>query len=1261
MKTLFSKLTCVLLLVLVMAMGAFVGYGCSDTPDNTGGEDPETSFSLTLSETNISALIGDTKILKVTNASRNAEIDWKSSNESVVSVDDGKIEALREGSAKITATYKGFSAECNVNVGFGANLPQLLVKNAGDSFKIGMSQTAFPLEVVVLFNGREFSDVEFTYDSAEQILAFDQDGNITPKATGKEEIALTATWRGYSIDRFPTLFTKVEIEVVDEIFFWVNGAPVSDIELYTLPSHDGVNYTNSMDFNITGELNGQEIPADEIEIRLPEFLERNSSTKVLTSIKQGVDKIYFAYNDLVSAVNVTVKRITDKYEDVIDYYSLNVGTYKDSNDGWKDKTVVDTVFAGYDEDTYSLDTLQAYYGSKKIELTADGKVFGLPFSNASEYTGTVTFQTDRFSIDVDLVVYGLVIKEANDLKKLQINIIKNDDPSTPGLDETEATCIDGYCVLLNSVDATGIKIEHGILEPYDFVDKDGNTVERLVTPSRYRCKNPDRIPFDDGVDKFGFVGNFDGRGNTIFNLDVSVPADAEGAGLFCYTLGGVKIYDLGFKNLNCSNSCGLAINTATFAPLGGSIDPLGLRADYSSVQNVYIHLSPDTVNPKGALTKEQTVGFGHRVNQVIVDASEVKMGDATVGGVLVNKVSTYFERQHYSATNIYVISPEVPAAYNEEYKLVGKNVAGDIFAHDQKANGNHYAHDIYTYNNFEELVAGNHDFASFSSSWLKLDYPIFLSAKEVAIEYNGLTRYDDKVTISNYNQAKPITLKSIANTTISDVEYVDYDSSKLTITKVNDVVYNIKLAQDLTDYDTTSLTINYKSNGRAGTLKVEVTLAPSTIVVSEEYLISSINLNRDIAHLLAEGQKIVSVTQTIEGKEPKQFGINQYGVFDSTLDVEIKPDYSNVKTSELIVATTDLTYKFTNAKVYSHVLKDGSDLSVLNVSASASVKGYYVLGNNINAYGINLTHSDNNDTKFQGVLDGRGYSIYNLKLDKNGLLKHVYSDDENNGGKSIIRNLGIVKASAKADPKDNQGIAGFSIFGIKITANNGAKTEITNVHVHVAETRFHSWPQINNFKGLFNGIPAGDYDTFEMTNVYIDIDNETTSEGVNMTGFGTITAHDVPAFGTSKALRQSSKRFTNVVTIAKSNPSVYRNTYEYEQTLQDNKCYFIYAENTIGKSGGVRIGYVMGSASEIRPIAHPVVSDDIANGSYIYYGVYKYLNESEFAADENNTISIFTDTGYWRLEGDKLVWATMLQGPTDTDTNFDPDWIPGLN
>jgi hypothetical protein len=281
-------------------------------------------------------------------------------------------------------------------------------------------------------------------------------------------------------------------------------------------------------------------------------------------------------------------------------------------------------------------------------------------------------------------------------------------------------------------------------------------------------------------------------------------------------------------------------------------------------------------------------------------------------------------------------------------------------------------------------------------------------------------------------------------------------------------------------------------------------------------------------------------------------------------------------------------------------------------------------------------------------------------------LKYVYSDTEANGGKLIIRNIAFLHVQA-ANLEE-----AFAILGNYQVSKGGAKTEVTNVHVQIDRTDMISWPGTNSFKGMFNIVDAQVYESFEMKNVYIDVNNDGASNGINYSGSGTITSRDRALFATdsidiglSKETRQESKRFENVITVSKTTPCSYRRVYNYANPNIDPNAwsrylYFIYAENTIGKDGKIYPGYTSGGDNTtLKTSAHNPVADDPENGSYIYYGVYQYAKASEVEADK---LTKLIDTGFWKYdESGALIWATKLVGAESDDGNFDIDWIPGLN
>ena len=69
-------------------------------------EDIEYSFKIAVTPTSLTLKMGETAMISVNNAPEDAEILWKSSNENVAKVDNGKVEALEKGTAKITVIAK---------------------------------------------------------------------------------------------------------------------------------------------------------------------------------------------------------------------------------------------------------------------------------------------------------------------------------------------------------------------------------------------------------------------------------------------------------------------------------------------------------------------------------------------------------------------------------------------------------------------------------------------------------------------------------------------------------------------------------------------------------------------------------------------------------------------------------------------------------------------------------------------------------------------------------------------------------------------------------------------------------------------------------------------------------------------------------------------------------------------------------------------------------------------------------------------------
>ncbi len=83
-------------------------------------EDVENSFKITVTPTTLTMKMGETAIITVNNAPEDAEILWKSSDEKVAKIDNGKVEALEKGTAVITVIAKkgdiSSDAQCNITI-----------------------------------------------------------------------------------------------------------------------------------------------------------------------------------------------------------------------------------------------------------------------------------------------------------------------------------------------------------------------------------------------------------------------------------------------------------------------------------------------------------------------------------------------------------------------------------------------------------------------------------------------------------------------------------------------------------------------------------------------------------------------------------------------------------------------------------------------------------------------------------------------------------------------------------------------------------------------------------------------------------------------------------------------------------------------------------------------------------------------------------------------------------------------------------------
>lgn len=1221
---------------MAISLSALI-VGCSKDKKPSNKSDAE----IILNQTEISAVIGDKANLKVTNAYKFDEIEWSTDNENVAKVDqNGVVEAFGVGSTKIKATANGKTAECQVQVGLGNTLPRIMIENERSEYRIGKSSTSFPFNVYVAFNGKTFYDVTVEYVSSNEDVVMIDGNNVsfTVKGEGQAEITLNATWRGLDVSDAPSLIKTISVSVVDEIYFYVNGRQYSNIELYTVNNFEGVTYDDKMPFVPSIEINGQ--VSEDVTVEVPNFL--TYENQEIVSEKYGFGKIIMSYiaggKTYSHAIDITVIRPESEYEKNLDYFSTFTGTFKDKEDDYKDKTVIEEIFGNND-----VDTLKVYQGSK--ELTVDnGKLFGLKMAETVAYKDMLRVETDKVAYNVNVKVYTLVVQSKEDLKHFDLKILSNDNPETKGYDDTEFTFIDGYCELINNVDASGIKIEHSALNTeYDFVDANGETVKKKLEATRYGK--------EDGVRKFGFAGIFNGNGYTISNLDTSVESGKIGGGLFGYVIGGATIQDLALTNANITNSSGITYGMLVPTPTG-RVDENGLRCEYSTFKDIYISLSEETVNPQGALMwrpKDHWMGL-YNLTNIIVDARGVNVAGAASGlfmgeGTTFYKPTTYLKRN-----NIYVITDSLPVSAGKdgakEFYVYGENEANGI-ALNTIVDGNVYTSGVKRYDTLTQFMLDDNDYSSFSSSWNVTRYPVFKTAFEVLPEYEGQFVYDATIVVNSTTDSRTLELVECATGKALDIEITYYDEEKLSIDNGH-----IKLVNEVTAEESTTLTVNYEYKGKTHSMEITVRLVPSNIVIDEEIQMSAYSGQLNVSKFFENAEIILAASQvTADGEQALKVESN--GLIKGVA-VKVKADYSDVEYVTLKVTTNITTYTFTKVKTYSHIIKTAEDLSVFARTDGASrTTGYYILANNVDMAGGTVTHSGitcgDTTNVFQGVFDGQGYSIIGFKPTHYGLFGSVYSDTEENGGKSIIRNVGFVGVQSPAR-LHSASDGGFTILGRYVnSAKEGVVVEVTNVHVEIRNTYLSNFSPAPNYHGLFESNSAEKsnvFNNFKMTNVYVEIVKE---EYQSIVGWyhGTILSRDHLIVNSTLASR--SARFDNVVSVSKASPLVYR-AWDGNglATKWGIHMYFAYAENDVGKEG-------LSLDAETSP-HNPIAYDKETDGCYIYNNVYRYDTAEDAATAKKDG---FIETGYWELFDGTLKWkkAPVIETPTGEGTNFNPDWL----
>ncbi len=308
-----------LILSCSMCLTVVASTGCWNKDPQDSSTAPVVE-KLEVANENLFLTLGDKAELSASyNVLEGETLSWSSSSPSVVSVDEnGHIEALKVGSATITAQYGSKQDSCKVEVSLSGNVPTLVFdNNIGEEITL-MKGSAFDFSSHVVFNGKAFSDGAIEYQVADESIGTITDGKFTANnVVGSTSVSVYATWRGQTVHA-----KTVHVNVISETTVLLNGGMLTSICVYTAAEHEGKTYNTTQTISsVFVSENGTEIEDYTLSI-LDEGvagIEYSGNSWNITAKKAGKTNLLVSYGGKEFPFALEVKRPVKDLDFVVDY------------------------------------------------------------------------------------------------------------------------------------------------------------------------------------------------------------------------------------------------------------------------------------------------------------------------------------------------------------------------------------------------------------------------------------------------------------------------------------------------------------------------------------------------------------------------------------------------------------------------------------------------------------------------------------------------------------------------------------------------------------------------------------------------------------------------------------------------------------------------------------------------------------------------------------------------------------------------------
>ena len=147
------------------------------------------------------------------------QIEWKTGDESVATVQDGVICGWKKGNTQILACVDGEETACNIIVTDNQYVPVIQLRET-DELALDLGGT-YALKPTLHYNAREYSDVEYTYSCVGDAVTVDENGVIQAAKTGEAVVCVQGKWRTNVVQSSLTVYVidvSTSVEVSGKVF-----------------------------------------------------------------------------------------------------------------------------------------------------------------------------------------------------------------------------------------------------------------------------------------------------------------------------------------------------------------------------------------------------------------------------------------------------------------------------------------------------------------------------------------------------------------------------------------------------------------------------------------------------------------------------------------------------------------------------------------------------------------------------------------------------------------------------------------------------------------------------------------------------------------------------------------------------------------------------------------------------------------------------------------------------------------------------------